>query len=234
MQINQFTTVAEATASAGETLNTLLKQAQPTPILLLLSAGSALTILDYINATSMGENLTITMLDERFSPEPDANNFLQLQKLEFYTLALNANVNFIGTLPRINENRNDMQTRLEISITNWIKNHPNGKIFATIGMGADGHTAGIFPTSDIHFFETAFEGPHLITAYQAETGHKYLERVTATFSLFKLIDEAIVFICGIDKQLKFKTLVAGKAQTNDLPIMGIVQTKHFQIFTDIP
>jgi 6-phosphogluconolactonase/glucosamine-6-phosphate isomerase/deaminase len=233
MQINKFPSQEEAIAGAGEALNKLLAENKSSPILLLLSAGSALAILDFINASSLGENLTITMLDERFSQEPEANNFLQLQKLDFYTLALNANANFIGTLPRLNENMNDMQTRLEIGLTNWLNQHPQGKVFATLGMGPDGHTAGIFPSSDVKFFETAFENSHLITAYRADTTHKYKDRVTATFNLFKYIDEAIVFICGPEKQAKFKELLAGQAQINHLPIAGVVKTKHYQIFTNI-
>jgi 6-phosphogluconolactonase/glucosamine-6-phosphate isomerase/deaminase len=87
--------------------------------------------------------------------------------------------------------------------------------------------------ADVKFFETAFENSHLITAYRADTTHKYPERVTATFNLFKYIDEAIVFICGPEKQAKFKELLAGQAQINHLPIAGVVKTKHYQIFTNI-
>ena len=233
MEINKFTTKEEASAGAGEVLNKLLEDNKDIPVLLLLASGSALSILDFVNGKAMGENLTITMLDERFSKDPTANNFLQLQKLDFFNLALSNNANFIGTLPRPTENMDDMRTRLELGLKNWISKNQTGKIFATIGMGADGHTAGIFPNKDANFFETAFDSSHIITAYKAECSHKFPERVTATLSLFKKIDQAIVYICGEDKKIKLTELIAGKEQANNLPAVGIFQTKHFQIFTDI-
>ncbi len=233
MKIYTFTSREEASASAGEALNKLLADNKDNPVLLLLSGGSAFSILDFVNGSSVGENLTITMLDERFSQEKEANNFLQMQKLDFYNLALSADANFIGTLPRPNENMEDMSTRLEVGLKNWISKNPEGKIFATMGMGADGHTAGIFPNKDANFFETAFESFNIITAYKIGGEHKFPERVTATLNLFKKIDEAIVYICGQEKKAKLAELIAGKAQTNDLPAVGILQTKHFQIFTDI-
>jgi len=35
--------------------------------------------------------------------------------------------------------------RYESSLFEWAKKHPEGKIIATMGIGFDGHTAGIMP-----------------------------------------------------------------------------------------
>lgn len=235
MQIKRFETKEEAAAAAGEALNKLLADAKGTPVLLLLSGGSALSILGYISPSTLGENLTVTMLDERFSQDPEINNFLQLQKLDFYAQAQEANVNFIGTLPRPNENMDDMRARLEIAVKKWQDDNPKRKIFTTLGMGADGHIAGIFPyPNDVKFFENTFENHHLIAGYKAIGKHKHEDRITAALPLFKLIDEAIVFIWGAVKKAKFDELIKGKSQPHILPAVGIFETKHFQIFTDIP
>lgn len=234
MNTNIFSSKEETVSATGEYLNNLLLKNKKLPVLLLLSGGSALSILDYINGSSMGENLTITMLDERFSQNPEINNFLKLQKTEFYSIAQEANANFIGTLPRSSENLDDMQTRLEISLKNWMSSNPNGKIFAVFGMGADGHTAGIFPfPEDPKFFSENFENSKWVAGYNAQGKTQHPERITTTFTFFKLIDEAILFVCGKEKKEKYKELLTGKNQPHTLPAVGIFETKNFQIFTDI-
>ena len=234
MNISRFETKVEAAAASGEALNKLLLENKDAPVLLLLSGGSSLSILDYVNTSSLGENLTITMLDERFSQEAEANNFLQFQKFDFYSRTQEVDVNFIGTVPRQDENINDLRARWEITLKKWLDENPDGKIFATIGMGSDGHIAGIFPYAhDPNFFETTFEDHHLLAAYKALGKHKYEDRVTSTLPLLKRIDEAVVFICGTEKKPKLDELLKGQSQPHTLPAVGIFETKHFQIFTDI-
>ena len=234
MNIHSYPTLPEATAAAGEYLNELLTDHKKSHILLLLSGGSSLAVLDYVNTSPLGENLTITMLDERFSQEPEINNFLKLQKLDFYSGALAAGVNFIGTLPRPGENLEDMRYRMETNLRTWQKDHPRGKIFAVFGMGSDGHTAGIFPfEEDAQFFSENFENRHYVAGYKADGKHKYPERLTATFPFFKNIDEAILFACGHEKKEALSQLIKGAEQPHRLPALGIYETKNFSIFTDI-
>jgi len=234
MEIKRFDSKTEAAAAAGEALNQLLLDSKNSPVLLALSAGSSFEILDYISPSALGDNLTATMLDERFSPTPDDNNFVQLQKLDFYALALEKEVNFIGTLPRKGELRADMAARFQISLETWKKNHPDGKIFATFGMGADGHTAGIFPyPEDLQFFSQNFKNSEWVISYSPAGKTPYPNRVTSTFSFFKLVDEAIMFVCGENKRPAFEKLIKGSEQAHALPSVGIFNTKHFQIFTDI-
>lgn len=234
MDINRFETKEEAAATAGEAVNHLLMMNKTAPVLLLLSSGSSLSVLDYISASALGGNLTITMLDERFSQNAEINNFLQLQKLDFYPLAQEANANFIGTLPRNGENIDDMRARWEIALKKWRKDNPQGKIFATFGMGADGHIAGIFPYSDdAAFFENTFENQHWVAGYKAASKHEYPDRLTTTFPFFKNIDEAILFVCGEEKRPALEKLMKGDSQPHELPALAIYETKHSQIFTDI-
>ncbi len=233
MKINKFNSLEEASASAGEALNKLLNENKPTPTLLLLSAGSAFAILDYINASSLSENLTITMLDERFSEDPLVNNFLQLQKLDFYTQAVSQDVNFIGTLPRKNESPEDLAHRLNEAISQWLNNNKEGKIFATFGMGADGHTAGIFPETTDKIFAKKFEAEKLFVYNNALGKHQFTQRITASFTLFKKIDSAVVFICGKTKAQKFNALINKQSPAHLLPALGIFESKQLQIFSDI-
>src|SRR6185369_10087310 len=100
-----------AAAEAGEHLNFFLTENLKRPVLLMLSGGSSLAILEYVGKTALGENLTISMLDERFSEDPAINNFAQLQKTEFYKDAFDSEVSFFGTLHRPGESMEDLRQR---------------------------------------------------------------------------------------------------------------------------
>jgi 6-phosphogluconolactonase/glucosamine-6-phosphate isomerase/deaminase len=231
-QIIYYKTKEETAATAGETLNELLLENQKKPILLLLSGGSALEILDYVGEKALSENVTITMLDERFSEDSKANNFLALQKTEFYTLAQNKECSFFGTLPRPNESLEDFAARFGNNLKVWIEKNPKGKIFGVFGIGQDGHTAGIFPNNNEKEFNEMFNAQSLSVGYDAKNNTPLTLRITATLTFFKLINNAIIFACGKEKK---SALLAFKEKTLPvylLPALGILQTKSHQLFTD--
>lgn len=234
MEIAKFESKEEAAAAAGEALNNFLKNFKDKPVLLLLSGGSALTLLDYVGQKNLGENLTVSVLDERFSQDGQVNNFIQIQQTDFYTDAQTANASFFGTLPRVGETKENLARRWQDNLKKWHEQHPQGKIFATVGMGADGHMAGIFPLpEDQTKFNQLFNAADWVVAYNALGKNQYPERVTTTFTFFKEIDEAIGYICGQEKKSKFEALISKTGQLQTLPALGLYKIKHVQIFTDI-
>lgn len=234
MKINRFSSKAEAAASAGEALTQLLTDYRKAPILILLSGGSALAMLDYIGSGSLGENLTISVLDERMSEDSAINNFAQLQKTDFYKTAFDAGCSFFGTLPRPGESPQALQKRWEHNLRAWHTENPSGKIFATLGMGQDGHTAGIFPfAEDAKKFKQLFQVDNWTAAYQALGKSRYSQRVTATLSFFALIDHAIAFVCGAEKQARLKQVLAKQGKINELPALGWREIKKVEVYTDI-
>lgn len=233
MEINRFKTKEEAQAAGGEALNNLLLENAKKPVLLMLSAGSAFEILDYVGEKALGENLTISVLDERFSIEADVNNFLSLQKLDFYSIALSKDVNFFGSLPRPGEKITDLAARFENNLKAWKKENPNGLIIATLGMGPDGHTAGIFPESDETKFANLMQSEPWVVGYNVGNKHKYQDRVTTTVTFFKEIDFGIGFVCGEDKKAKFDELKKDGTSVNLLPALSWHNIKNLQIFTNI-
>lgn len=223
-----------AIAIAGENLNKLLAEHLPNqPVLLLLSGGSCFNMLDYVGEKFLNQNLTITMLDERFSEDNEINNFLQLQKLDFYNLAQSKDVNFIGTLPRPKETKEDFLKRIQTNIKKWLSVSPQGKIFATIGMGEDGHTAGIFPMQNENEFNSLFNSEELQVIHDFGIPNTCKTRITSTLTFFKKIDFAIAFIVGEKKRQPFKKLIENKIEVHKLPIIGLYNIKQAQIFTDI-
>ncbi len=249
-----------AAAEAGEHLNLLLTEHKKTPVLLLVSGGSALGILDYVGSTSMGENLTVSVLDERFSPGVEVNpvrsslispndennndtpttpadtsngvnNFAQMQKSDFYQLAFDAGSSFFGTLPRQSESMAELKARWETNLKNWKKENPDGLIIATLGMGADGHTAGIFPQADKEKFKNLFESENWVTAYTAKTQHA--ERITTTATFISKIDIGLVYVCGLDKKTKLSEVIKNQSEINTLPALLWHKIKDTRVFTDI-
>lgn len=222
-----------AAADAGEHLNNFLTENKKRPILLMLSAGSALEILEYLSPSSLGENITVSMLDERFSMEADVNNFSQMQKLDFYKAALDAECSFFGTLPRDGETPENLRMRWEGNLKRWREENADGIIAASLGMGADGHTAGIFPFDDEKEFTGYFGNNNWTVAYNVGNKHQYSQRITTTPAFFKLIDFAVAYVCGQGKKEKFEAAIANQKQINQLPALAWHKIEDVKIFTDI-
>lgn len=184
LTINQEPGSEAAAAAAGEALNNFLAENRETPVLLMLSAGSALSLLDYVGQKSLGENLTVAVLDERFSTDEKTNNFARLQHTDFYAMAMEVEVSFFGSLPRPGETMHDLAARMEKNLRTWKSENPHGIIVATLGMGKDGHTAGIFPFSDAEGFNKMFAGENWVAICDVGAKHEFHLRVTATAFFF--------------------------------------------------
>ncbi len=202
--------------------------------MLLLSGGSALSVTNYVDEGLLGENLTIGMADERFTADPELNNFAALQATPFYELAQDKGSNFIGTLPRPGETLAQISRRFGNALDEWRTKHPQGKIFAVLGMGADGHTAGIFPfQAQEAEFSRLFLGHDRVVGYNNGGRKPPPERFTVTLSFFKLIDQAVVFISGQEKKPALEAVLKKTGKLNELPALGWQQIKSVGIFTDI-
>jgi 6-phosphogluconolactonase/glucosamine-6-phosphate isomerase/deaminase len=233
MEIFKQNDAISVAAECGEYLNACLIENKKTPVLLMLSGGSALTVLDYLGDHALGENITVSVLDERFSGDTNINNFAQLQKTEFYTAALNAEVSFFGTLPRPNESADELAKRLERNLKTWKDENSGGLIVATLGMGADGHTAGIFPFDDKNEFNELFNSGAWTVSYNALGKHQYPERITTTLNFLRNIDFGFAYVCGTDKKEKFQQVQNNESELNLLPALAWHDIGDVKVFTDI-
>ena len=172
-----------------------------TPTLILLSGGSNLSLLNSSLPKDNYSHLTVTTLDERFSIDPNINNFHQLSFTPFFQSLIAQKANSISTIPQQNENLSDFGHRINQEITNWIIQNPNSQIIATIGIGSDSHIAGIIPgTFSNDEFDKKFLIPNTyITDINFGPLQKFPQRITSTFPLLKLINNAIIYIIGGDK-----------------------------------
>jgi 6-phosphogluconolactonase/glucosamine-6-phosphate isomerase/deaminase len=227
------------TAAASNKLNEVLKNAveSQTPVLLLLSGGSSLALLDKVSEESIGPNVTITVLDERYSQNSKENNFAQIAASPFYSRAVNTGAKFIDTHVngRMQEN---LAQDFNDGLIEWLKNNPDGTVTATVGIGPDGHTSGMMPyPEDPEEFKRLFDDgddQHLVTSYDATGKNPYAARVTTNMNLLRKIDTAIIYVVGENKRAALESLSAAQGSLAATParILNEIKGTAF-LFTDI-
>ena len=235
MEIQTFESLELTVESASNCLLNLL-ESNPEHSLLLCSGGSAFQMLPGILPSELAKRLTFSVLDERLSNDPEINNFLQLQNTDFFKSATASGATFISTVPESFDTTETFAEKMTELITAWTLEFPKGKIFATLGMGVDGHTAGILPhPEDPTLFGMLFDDPSFwIKGYNAKNKHKCPNRVTVTnIFLTKKIDSGIAFVVGPDKQTSFSKLNQSKENLAEIPARIWYRMKDVHVFTDI-
>lgn len=231
MNIKRYPAVELAKKAADE-INTLLNSFKEEKILFLVSGGSSFKAFEKIDENVLGENITISVLDERFSNDGDINNFLQLQKNDFYARAVAKGCTFISTVPLPGETLEKMVERFEKALKSWKRTNPTGKVVISLGIGRDGHTAGImcFPENP-SLFKELFESEKWAVGYDAGTKNPYPKRVTTTITFLRdLVDYSIVYADSPDKNKIIDSVLSKDPDLAVLPASVIKLMKNVILF----
>lgn len=94
--------------------------------------------------------------------------------------------------------------------------------FATLGMGPDGHVAGILPESE------AVNAGTLVTAYSAEK----FERITLTFEALRQMDECMLLVFGEPKLQALKNLRDKQLPLTAQPAQIVKKISHCTVWND--
>ncbi len=262
LKIQKFSDSQQAAQGLGCDLSLKLSEAKTkrSSSLLLFSGGSALSVLDYIDNNVLGDYLTVGVLDERYDPTNQNNNFTQLTKTIFFRRAKKAKINFIDTSVKRNQTQQQLAEYFEKSLREWKKRNKNGIILATVGMGEDGHIAGIMPFINGRHceaegrsnpedkgvntrllrrcaprndttFQKLFCGRNWVAAYEATNKNPHPLRVTTTITFLKLINHGFTYICGQEKTTNLKK-IASPGKISELPCRALKQLKNLIIYTD--
>lgn len=225
----------EAIVLGQNTVNTILSENSEKPILFLVSGGSARSLLEGINDKNLTSNMTLCVLDERYSKDEEVNNYLQLLVTDFFERAQNSGVHIINTTIMRNERMDEMAERLEGTLRLWVESNPNGVIIATMGIGADGHTAGIMPYPEaITLFNQLFENPNKwVVAYHAQNKNPYPMRITTTFPFLRKINHAVVLVVGDEKQKALLKTLDEQGSLPETPARIIQEMKDVTCITTI-
>ncbi len=159
-------------------------------ILLLLSGGSAISLeVEVVKRLNHPRNFTLSLVDERYVAQgAEDSNWRQLQAKGLTDCEANLApiLNGLGLAETIHKFNNF----LELSNKNF------DNVVAILGMGADGHTAGILAGS------AAVTSEKYVVGYAAND----FIRITTTPSFLVTIDKAYVFARGASKKKQIENL----------------------------
>ncbi len=217
----------------GQKISDDLARSDGEQVLLLISGGSALKALEYIE-TMDWTKVTIFFLDERYSIDNIDSNFSQLVQLDWWAKVRDLGVRFVDSRALFGEDLDAFTRRLDNDLKNWLETNPDGRKLAIIGMGQDGHVAGIFPyPEDVNKFSELFEGNNLIVSHNVVGKNKFPWRVTTTFCFFKLLDKSYIYICGEEKREALTKLKENKLPKHEFPAGIFYNINEGLLVTDI-
>ena len=234
MEIQIAPDAQTAAKQAAQTLGQQFEQHKNKSILFLVSAGSALTILDQLDASLLDARVTIGVADERYSRDPNINNFAQISRLGFFKKAKEQNVGIIDTLPTQGEVLEAFADRYEQALKNWRAKHLEGVIIATAGIGLDGHMLGVMPyPRDPEYFRQTFDATdRWVVGYNAVGKNQYPLRATTTLAFARRIDQSIFLVVGQQKREALVRTLAEEGSLAETPARIIHEMQHVFLFTD--
>ena len=204
-------------------------------VVCLLSGGSALNVVEYItviadNKRSLSECRTIFMMgDERVSREPKINNSLQLLSKFSDTIVAK---NLLVTIPEENETAENFATRIRKSFAENISKLNNIKIIMILGVGADGHTAGIFPLPKESFRTTYKEDAEYVSVSNKSLKIDSRASFTPDFIL-NTVDQIFGYIIGESKKNILNELNSSKKEIYERPAEVLKLHSNATVYTDI-
>ncbi len=220
---------------AGKQINNFLKEHKDVPVLLMFSGGSAFSVFEHVDAEYVDERITMSVIDDRFSMDPLVNNFTQFEQTDFFDKLLEKQVSIIGTKIYKGESLPRAVQHYEMQLRMWRKRNPEGIVCAILGMGDDGHTAGIFPFPESEkCFNDLFLDDEWVVGYDAKGKNQHSIRFTVTLSfLLQEVEYAIAFACGEQKHLMLKKIKGEKLPYHVMPAQVWKDMKKVTLCTDL-
>lgn len=218
----------KATDKLTQILEDKLKSRQK--VLLLLSSGSCLNLyqnLSFYIKTSLlpWQLLTIAQVDERFKPKNE--NEVNANEIEKTGLSLvlrkknipHFTISQIGFLEESAEQYNQTITQLF---------HDCQFRAAVMGIGEDGHTAGILPG-----YEKVWDKNIFAVGYT--NNGKFKERVSITPYALKQLDYALILLVRRTKEKILKRFIQSSKNESldEFPATVLKNISKIDIFTDI-
>jgi 6-phosphogluconolactonase/glucosamine-6-phosphate isomerase/deaminase len=204
------------------------------PTLLVISGGSSLTILEHVKTEEFPKDcshITLTVLDDRCTPQKEENNFHVLSETDFFKELVKNGAAQIGLKLVDTEACEAETTQFELSITAWRTEHPNGFVTVLCGVGHDGHIAGIMPGYQD-------ESPFLIKLahfYEVPPSvNEFTKRVTLTARFFREFpNEVIVYAVGEAKRDALEKVLIHHAPYDMVPAGILRELQNVQLYTDL-
>jgi len=217
---------------AGEYIRSKLREHENKDILLYISGGSSLNILQFIQNDVLIQNVTICMGDERFSRDDTINNFLQLKKTDFYSRAVTRFVHFIDTCPIVEESHSSFCNRIHTTLSDYYKTHTNTYTLGLFGVGEDGHTASIFPNTKKEFSKIYESKNYFVTTVQKTVPCPKRISITPTI-ISNSLDAVVLYAVGQAKCAGILRHISDTSiELHDMPAQALALHTNAKLFTD--
>ena len=217
---------------AGQYIQEKLLAHKDEYILLLVAGGSALNVLEYIDGSKLNSKVTLATTDERFTHEAKGNNFVQLQTTNFYKDAREVGVQCINSKPQITDTHESFTKRLTLAFEDYYKTHSNSYTIGIFGIGEDGHTASIFPTSESEYISKYGNGALYVSLVNSSLQYAYRTTITPSF-IEEKIDDVVLYATGNTKCDNILNYMHNR-NFNHYQIPALIPAQHQQsiLFTD--
>lgn len=200
------------------------------PVLLLLSGGSALGVLEHIATEHFSSLVHVGLTDERFTDHVEGSTFVRIEKTLFYTQAIAKGVQFINSKKERSESHKSFCARLQTCISVIEQDTANIRTLGLFGIGEDGHTASIFPGEQITF-ATLYESEDFYVP--VTTVDTYPQRISITIPAIEKLDEVVIYATGKNKCENILTQIQNKQlEPNQLPATVLTKHQNCTLYTD--
>jgi len=232
--IRNFQDKAQTQKAAKESIENLFADIKNVPILFLISGGSCHEITEMLSDAYCDTRFTLGVVDERYSTDPTINNFDQLSQTGFFKDAISHGAHAIDTHVRSDDTIEGFSRRFEDALKEWVLKNPQGISIALIGIGRDGHIAGMmgYPENE-QLFKKQFEDPDVwVVGYDAGDKNYIPLRVTTTMPFLRKINHSVLYIQGPEKQQALLDVFAPTGGIYETPGRIIHQMQDCRLFTD--
>lgn len=202
-------------------------------ILILLSGGSALRVLEHIDAKVINEQCVFMMADDRFSTDPSVNNYLQLTDSAFNTIIEDMGAGCISTVPNDTSiSPADFAHSLDKALEYFYQVNENVYTIALLGIGSDGHTASIFPTKTAEEFKERYQLDKRYLAVHDENADPKDRISISPYFIKNFVDTVLLYAVGEEKCVGVLSEVMTEKALHKLPAKLAAEHSTAHLFTD--
>lgn len=221
---------------AGEFISQEFAHFAERATLLLVSGGSSLNVLNQIPVTSLRSNMAIGQVDERWTKTERDLNATAFRKTEFSKRIAAMGIPFVTMDTLGTTGAGECALRYERYLKQWRSIFYGGATLAILGIGEDGHIAGILPFPDApdDFNKLFYDNRSWVVGYETGGKGEFPARVTLSMHyLFQEVTTAFVYACGNTKKPALEKTFAPDGTFAETPARILNQMPSVFLFSDI-
>jgi 6-phosphogluconolactonase/glucosamine-6-phosphate isomerase/deaminase len=235
MQLLKYDSEREVQLHCAEGIAQVIREAECQPVLVLYSGGSGLRVMPYLYeylADLELQDVIFAPLDERLDIRySNAKAFLDMDVARLFMERAVTFVDVGEIVGGVNAVADQYDEQIRVLLDD-IKEH-EGVIVSLLGMGPDGHTAGIFPYPEdpTYFNNTFVHTSRMVVGYDVGNKNQYRERITLTIPALKKADYSFVYVVGAEKEALLKRALS-TGELAEVPARVWKDLSEVKIFTN--